>query len=145
MGGCLGCLLFVVFLPCWSVHLRFFHSPSLTSTLTQSQDVITCIIRRFPTRMVYLHCISCLGYTILVGNPQMTTYLWLNSHMHKNHTNVMTPRGLAGKQRRTRKSTCLYAVSRHCLRWLVVWLLGSLFVCTMSSFDFIFMRFNWLF
>ena len=24
----------------------------------------------FPTRMVYLHCISCLRYTILVGNPR---------------------------------------------------------------------------
>ena len=26
--------------------------------------------RGFPTRMVYLHYISCLRYTILVGNPQ---------------------------------------------------------------------------
>ena len=24
----------------------------------------------FPTRMVYLYCISCLRYTVLVGNPQ---------------------------------------------------------------------------
>ena len=28
------------------------------------------IIRGFPTRMVYLYYISCLRYTILVGNPR---------------------------------------------------------------------------
>ena len=27
-------------------------------------------IRGFPTRMVYLHYISCLRYTIQVGNPR---------------------------------------------------------------------------
>ena len=31
-----------------------------------------CINRGFPTRMEYLHPISCLRYTILVGNPQNT-------------------------------------------------------------------------
>ena len=34
-----------------------------------SQDVeYSGIYRGFPTRMMYLHYISCLGYTILVGN-----------------------------------------------------------------------------
>ena len=42
--------------------------------LVQCDCLDTCcfgclIIRGFPTRMVYLHYISCLRYIILVGNP----------------------------------------------------------------------------
>ena len=33
------------------------------------EDVMKETNRGFPTRMVYLYYISCLRYTILVGNP----------------------------------------------------------------------------
>ena len=36
--------------------------------------------RGFPTRMVYLYYISCLRYTILVGNPRNQTYCLTQSH-----------------------------------------------------------------
>ena len=41
-----------------------FHSVDVASLLH-------CIYPGFPTRMVYLHDISCLRYTILIGNPRV--------------------------------------------------------------------------
>ena len=43
----------------------------------QPEWSISTMIRGFPTRMVYLYYISCLRYTILVGNPQ---YIMLEIH-----------------------------------------------------------------
>ena len=43
---------------------------STTASLLSPQLVRQAIYRGFPTRMVYLYYISCLRYTILVGNPQ---------------------------------------------------------------------------
>ena len=34
------------------------------------------VYRGFPTRMVYLYYISCLRYTILVGNPRYVTHIY---------------------------------------------------------------------
>ena len=52
----------------------------LASLLPQSWTASCCvyhfvtIYRGFPTRMVYLYYISCLSYTILVGNPWIMYY-----------------------------------------------------------------------
>ena len=44
----------------------------------------------FPTRMVYLHYISCLRYTILVGNPRLMLYVFMKTHTHT-HIYTHTP------------------------------------------------------
>ena len=47
----------------------FLHSPKIL--LKQTLFVSSLIVfEGFPTRMVYPHYISCLRYTILVGNPR---------------------------------------------------------------------------
>ena len=52
------------------------------------------VYRGFPTRMVYLHYISCLWYTILVGNPR---YL-VSTHPQtaKNGTEILCPTLILG-------------------------------------------------
>ena len=39
------------------------------------------LYRGFPTSMVYLHNISCLRYTILVGNPRII-YLYFSKFIY---------------------------------------------------------------
>ena len=51
-------------------------SPTAKTTtllLLSNKSIITTTTRQFPTRIVYLYYISCLRYTILVGNPQTGT------------------------------------------------------------------------
>ena len=63
--------------PCTRTHTLMHarsHTHVLTCTHTQSPEnkvrQTIPIYRGFPTRMVYLYYISCLRYTILVGNPR---------------------------------------------------------------------------
>ena len=46
------------------------------------------IIRGFPTRMVYLHYISCLRYTILVGIPRNATACFVGCLTSQQHASV---------------------------------------------------------
>ena len=62
-------------------------------------SVCACAYRGFPTRMVYLYYISCLRYTILVGNPGYASVcvyvfvclvmylLWVYKFSHLHHGN----------------------------------------------------------
>ena len=51
--------------------LKECHTKYLTAN-TIATEALDYTFRGFPTRMVYLYYISCLRYTILVGNPQFT-------------------------------------------------------------------------
>ena len=54
-------------------HYQLSYSGPLLIIIIQKTE--TRSYREYPTRMVYLHYISCLRYTILVGNPRI---LWKN-------------------------------------------------------------------
>ena len=72
----------LVFLSCFF----FFFFPPPSPPL--SAPTLSHAYRGFPTRMVYLHYISCLRYTILAGNPQYAqthtvVHLFTGSHKLK--------------------------------------------------------------
>ena len=53
---------------------------------------MTAVLNQNPTRMVYLHYISCLRYTILVGNPDHTGNVNVNAATHAlNHLRKQEP------------------------------------------------------
>ena len=71
-------------------HTHKISDPYITYTHTL---FLTDTYRGFPTRMVYLYYISCLRYTILVGNPRYAL-MSAGTHRHTHtqaHTDTHTP------------------------------------------------------
>ena len=63
----------------------------LTAAIYTYIHIHTHIYRGFPTRMVYLYYISCLRYTILVGNPRYTythTHIYIYIYIYIYHGQI---------------------------------------------------------